>query len=172
MRLFIALRFGGEVRDALLRAGEELRKSGVGGRFVPAENLHLTLAFIGEYADPDAVWEVMAAAPFSPFELKIGGFGCFGSTLWAGADGGEELAWYVKRLRRGLADAGIPFDRKAFLPHITLARNAAFPGGRFPGGIAAPSAAMTAERVSLMRSDRGKRGMIYTEIAAVTAAGR
>ena len=51
MRLFIAIRFDNKILDALTRYREELKKLGVTGRFTPRENLHLTLAFIGEYLE-------------------------------------------------------------------------------------------------------------------------
>ena len=59
----------------------------------------------------------------------------------------------------------IPFDRKRFSPHITLIRKAS---GKLPGILLRP-ASMTVSAVSLMRSDRGKKGMIYTELGAVEA---
>ena len=62
----------------------------------------------------------------------------------------------------------IPFDRKHLSPHITLLRKASF--DRMPG-ITVPSASMTADAVSLMRSERGKSGMIYTELGSVEAIG-
>lgn len=70
------------------------------------------------------------------------------------------LAAIVRRIRRALGDAGIPFDRKRFSPHITLIRRA---DGRMPG-INVEKVEMTVSGISLMRSDRGRNGMIYTEI--------
>ena len=66
-------------------------------------------------------------------------------------------------LRHALAEGGIPFDRKRFSPHITLLRRADT-GGRPRPGLAIPPVGMTVRRAALMRSDRGKDGMIYTEI--------
>ena len=68
---------------------------------------------------------------------------------------------------RALAEGEIPFDRKRFSPHITLIRKAS----KAASGIVLPPAAMTVERLSLMRSDRGRNGMIYTEIGAREAEG-
>ncbi len=71
---------------------------------------------------------------------------------------------YVKRLRKTLSDHGIPFDRKRFNPHITLVRKAVCNKG-LPA-VSIHKKEMLVERVSLMRSDRGKHGMIYTEICS------
>lgn len=157
MRLFIAILLSDAMRDALLAMQAEMRRQNVQASYTPAENLHLTLAFIGDYPDPDAVLD--ALPPLSPFELRLQGFGAFGDLWWAGLEDSPALEGYVKRLRRQLAQAGIPFDRKRFSPHITLARRAV---GR--PLLKAPEAAMTVGRASLMRSDRGRNGMIYTEI--------
>ena len=64
--------------------------------------------------------------------------------------------------RSRIREAGIPFDSKPFAPHVTLLRQADRPLPR----LIAPEAEMNVRRVSLMRSERGERGMIYTEIGA------
>jgi 2'-5' RNA ligase len=74
----------------------------------------------------------------------------------------------ARRVRRALAEAGIPFDRKRFVPHITVLRRAELGRCGLPA-LTVPSARMTVRRISLMRSDRGKSGMIYTELGAVEA---
>jgi len=171
MRLFIAIELSDELKDSLTAMQAQLRARRVGGNYTKVENLHLTLAFIGEYGDSDRVLDVMRAVPFAPFPIALEGFGCFGDLYWCGLARQEALTAYVGRLRRALAEAGIPFDRKRFSPHITLLRRASV--DKLPG-ITVPEASMTAERVSLMRSERGKNGMIYTELGAAAAqrAGR
>ena len=124
--------------------------------------MHLTLAFIGEYPDPYLVSDVLRDISFDPVRLVIDGFGCFGDTFWAGVRGDKGLETDVKRIRKALADGGIPFDKKKFMPHITIARKIIYDKGLptdtpFPAG-------MDAEYISLMRSDRGKNGMIYTVV--------
>jgi len=161
MRQFIAIRLDDNVKDALTAVQTALRANRVGGNYTKIENLHLTLAFIGEYGDPDRVLEVIRSVPFEPVPIRLQGFGSFGDLYWCGLARSDELTAYVGRLRRALAEADIPFDRKKFSPHITLLRKAST--DRMPG-VAVPEASMTARRVSLMRSERGKNGMIYTEL--------
>lgn len=169
MRLFIAIQLNDEIRSALSSVQEQLIRRGVRGNYTSLENLHLTLAFIGEYPDPDAVLDALSAVSFFPFSLRLDGFGCFGDLWWVGLSQSEALNTTVRHLRRALSDAGIPFDRKRFSPHITLIRRAV-PGGsgRIPS-VEIPAAEMTVNRISLMRSDRGKNGMIYTELGSITA---
>lgn len=167
MRLFIAINFERPVLDALTGFQNTLRRQDVTGNYTTEENLHLTLAFIGDYNDPDAVLEAMERSAFRPIELRLEGVGCFGDLFWVGLAENKALFAYVKRLRRELADAGIPFDGKRFSPHITLIRRASVRGDGAIPVAKAPEGRMTASRVSLMRSDRGKNGMIYTEIGCV-----
>ena len=163
MRLFIAIQFDDTILEALTGLQETLRGQRVGGNYTPRENLHLTLAFIGDYDDPDAVLEAIDRAEFRPMEIALDGVGCFGDLFWVGLAENKALSAYVKRLRRELADAGIPFDKKRFSPHITLIRRVTVPGGGPVPVSEAPKGCMRATHVSLLRSDRGKNGMI-TEI--------
>ena len=165
MRMFIAIRLSDAMKDALIHAQKEMYDLGILGNYTKGENLHLTLAFIGEYPDPQAVMDALEAVIFTPFELELQGMGCFGDLWWAGMKDSVPLAAVVRRVRKALGDAGIPFDRKRFSPHITLIRRA---DGRM-SGIQIEKAAMTVSGISLMRSDRGRNGMIYTEIGTKDA---
>ncbi len=167
MRLFIALQFDDDIIEELEYFRGMLKDEGVTGNFTSRENLHLTLAFIGDYNDPDEILDVMEEAGFSPIEISLGGVGFFGDIFWAGISENPQLAGYVRRLRHGLADAGIPFDKKKFNPHITLVRKFGYKKGDVIPVWDAPKGTMIAKRISLMRSDRGKKGMIYTEVGYV-----
>ena len=59
MRLFVAIQLNEKVKHSLLSIQEKLRRLGVRGNYTPPENLHLTLAFIGDYPKPDSVLEVL-----------------------------------------------------------------------------------------------------------------
>ena len=164
MRLFIAIRLSDGIRDSLSAIQMELRNHGVRGNYTRVENLHLTLAFIGEYSDPAFVLEVMRSVPFEPFPLRIEGFGSFGSLYWCGIAENAALLSYVKRLRKALAENGVPFDRKKFSPHITLIRTAEYDRRAGFPGVTVPDISMRAAGASLMRSERTKSGMVYTEV--------
>ena len=164
MRLFIAILFNDEMKDALLKMQDDMSDRGVKGNFTPEDNMHLTLAFVGDYPDPQDVLDVIDDSAFRPVELNLDGIGSFGELWYAGLRENKALYAYVRRLRHSLADAGIPFDRKKFTPHITLIRKPFYRNAEDIAGIRIPKASMKADHVSLMRSDRGKHGMIYTEI--------
>lgn len=168
MRLFVAICLSDGMKDALLDAQNALYDRGVRGRFTPEENMHLTLAFIGDYPEAGPVLEALSGLAFSPFELTLEGLGCFGDLWWAGLKDSAALEALARKVRRTFAEQGIPFDRKRFSPHVTLLRRAS---GKLPGTALRP-ASMRVEAFSLMRSDRGKNGMIYTELGAVEAERR
>lgn len=164
MRLFVSIELNMEMKRQLLNIQEQLRRLGVRGNYTPPENFHLTLAFIGDYPEPDSVLEVLESLCFEPFELHLRGLGSFGELWWAGLEENEELGNLVRQLRYKLAQAGIPFDKKKFLPHITLVRKPEYKKAPDFGALSLPQRAMRAERVSLMLSTRGKHGMIYTRL--------
>ena len=160
MRLFIAIKLNSELRNALTDVQKHLIRRGIRGNYTNTDNLHITLAFIGEYDEPDFVTEVISEVPFSPFPVSLSALGHFGNLWWVGLDDNDELDSYVKRLRKALSEAGIPFDKKKFSPHITLIRKAI---GTLPA-VSVPKTVMSVDHISLMRSERGPKGMIYTEI--------
>lgn len=162
MRLFLAIIPDNGIKDELCFAQKRLQLQGVKGKFTTRENMHLTLAFIGEYSDPGLISEVLREVTFEPMRLVIDGFGRFGDTFWMGVKDDKGLETNVKRIRKALADNGIPFDKKKFMPHITIARKIEYSKG-FPTDAPFP-AGMDVEYISLMRSDRGKNGMIYTVV--------
>ena len=160
MRLFIAIKLNSELRNALTDVQQRLIRRGIRGNYTNTDNLHITLAFIGEYDEPDYVTEVISEVPFSPFPISLSTLGHFRNLWWVGLDDNDELDSYVKRLRKALSEAGIPFDKKKFSPHITLIRKAI---GTLPA-VSVAKTVMSVDHISLMRSERGPKGMIYTEI--------
>ena len=169
MRLFIAICFDENMLDSLATIQDDLMRSGVKGNYTPRENLHMTLAFIGDYDDPEQIVEVMQKVPLRSFSVKLNGFRPFRDMFFAELEENENLRDYVKRLRTALLDEEIPFDRKKFLPHVTLIRKADCTKGKvflpeFQGGDS-----MKVNGISLMKSERGRHGMVYTEIGYVRA---
>ena len=106
-----------------------------------------------------------------PFKISLSGIGAFRDLWWAGIENSPPLAAVARRLRRALSDADVPFDRKNFNPLITIMRKADGSLSDIPEDALAAhkGVSMTVDHISLMRSDRGKQGMIYTKIGAVEA---
>ena len=169
MRLFIAICFDDNMQDALSDIQDDLRRCGVRGNYTPRENLHMTLAFIGEYDDPEQVVEVMQKVPLRSFSLKLSDYRPFKDMFFAVFEENENLKDYVKRLRQALLDEEIPFDRKKFLPHVTLIRRADCTKGKNFLPEFQDSESMRVNGISLMKSEQGRHGMVYTEIGYVKA---
>lgn len=165
MRLFIAINLSGEIKEALMDIQDAMMDCGMTGNYTPEENMHLTLAFIGDYDDPDYVKRIIGSIDMRSFDISLSGIGAFRDLWWAGIEDSPALHAVVRRLRRALSDAGIPFDRKRFSPHITLVRKAEGLPDYIDKTLAkCKGLSMTVDHISLMRSDRSKHGMVYTEL--------
>ncbi len=144
------------------------RQQNVRGNYTPPENLHITLAFIGEYNDPDKVMAAMSRMRFAPFSVTMDHIGCFGDLWWAGIAENKALEALARDLRRALAEADIPFDKKHFRAHVTFLRRAENMNAASVLKQIRP-VTMAVNGISLMLSTRGKNGMIYTELGYVAA---
>lgn len=161
MRLFIAIQLSDPMKKALVNMMHELKKQGVEGNYVPAQNLHMTLAFIGEYDDPARIKEVISRMPVPEFRMSLSDMGNFGNILWAGVKGNQKLKAYVKDLRSALDAEGIPFDRDKFFPHITLIRKYT---AKRSYKVSMPKAEMMVKRASLMKSEQKNGKPVYKEL--------
>lgn len=161
MRLFVAIQLSDEMKKALVDCMHDLKKQGVDGKFVPAQNLHVTLAFIGEYDDPKKVKQVIDRVPLPEFRLSLSEKGNFGDLLWIGVKGNQKLKTYVKELREALAGSGIPCDRDKFVPHITLIRKSS---AKKPYQVRVPKADMMVKKASLMKSEQRDGKTVYKEL--------
>lgn len=123
-RLFVAIRPPEHIRDLLIDAMDE----GPALRWVGDENIHLTLRFIGEVERPLAneIAGALGKIRFPRFQLRIEGVGRFerrnGGALWAGVVPRAPVAELAAKVERACVSAGVEPERRAFHPHITLAR--------------------------------------------------
>ena len=168
MRLFIAIQLNDETKQQIENIITALRLQNIQGNYVPEENFHITLAFIGEYGDPDRVMEALEEISFQPFGISIGRMSCSDKACWADVGNSLELESLARQIRHVLADAEIPFDKKGFNPHVTFLRKPDYSRGRITY-INAEPVSMVVSCFSLMQSTQGKNSMIYTELGSVEA---
>ena len=169
MRLFIAINFDENMTDALIEMQDDLIRWGVNGNFTREENLHMTLVFIGESDEPEKIEEIMRDVPLRSFTLQLSGMRRFKDMIFANIEDNPDLNDYVKRLRHALADNDIDFDKKKFVSHITLVRRASGAKDIPMGYDGTMPEKMRVNGISLMKSEQGRRGMVYTEIGYVRA---
>ncbi len=140
----------------------EMKKAGIRGNYVPVQNLHMTLAFIGETISAEPAKKALQNISFKPFKLNFSEMGCFGDLLWTGMKGKQGLSAAVKSVRDALDQAGIDYDKKKFVPHITLVRKMNGNWKQIP----VPKGEMTVKKISLMKSEVKDGRRVYTEIAS------
>ena len=70
MRLFIAINLNDEMKESLIGIHHTMRAYGMRGNATVPENMHLTLAFIGDYDDPEYVKSVVDSIEISPYRLS------------------------------------------------------------------------------------------------------
>ena len=161
MRLFIAIGFSDEIKNALLDAQAQLRAVSSDGNFTREENLHLTLAFIGESNDLITIRRVMDRCAGEAFSLSLGGAGRFGDLHWVGIKENPALRALADRLCKGLRAAGFPIEDRPFKAHVTLVRQLR---AEKPPRLQIPRTEMPVTRISLMKSERINGKLTYTEV--------
>ena len=166
MRLFIAVDLSEPMKKSLVNVMHEMKKQGINASYIPKQNLHMTLAFIGETNKADEIRQIMDRIPIEKSRLAFSGYGYFGDRMWIGIKGNQKMKKYAADLRKELSAAGIPCDMKKFEPHVTLLRNLK---GKHPADLPVPSEDMTFAKVSLMKSEMKDGKRVYQEIYAVQA---
>ncbi len=161
MRLFIAVHFSKEVKSQLLSAIEKLRTQAKAGNFTKPENLHLTLAFIGESEDVKTIRSVIDSCAVPAFELAISGAGNFGKLYWVGIENNPKLKALAESIQSELRKSGFEIEDRAFMPHITIARELS---AERPVSLNVERKAMAVSRISLMKSERIGGRLTYTEV--------
>jgi|GEM_PF-1147477 len=166
MRMFIGVALPRGAARQIARVLESARAA-LGRGVVSAENLHITLDFLGEVDESrtaDIRRAMLGAVHGSaPLHISTGSTGWFGrDLLYLGIDrGAAELAGIKEKLDTGLTGIGVGFDQKPYRPHITLARRA----DRGSGVEIAP-VSFEAGGITLYQSERGRAGQVYTPLAA------
>lgn len=169
LRLFVALPLPAALKEQL----SVLSGSGIpGAKWVPPENYHLTLRFIGEIESWRAqeVDEALAGIRARPFELSLRGIGTFARggrihALWVGAERSEGMAFLQAKVESALQRIGLEPERRRFAPHVTLARTEKSPPEKIitfvQGHNLFRAAPVPVERFTLYSSRLGKDHATY-----------
>jgi 2'-5' RNA ligase len=174
MRLFVAIDLPWWLRERL----SLLSGSGIpGARWVPPENYHLTLRFIGEMPPHRAedIDLALAALRGRGFSLTFSGLGVFAkngpkggriTTLWVGVERNPQLEHLQGKIETALQRAGLEPERRRFTPHLTLARLDAVPEAKLAAFVQAHnlfrSEPVSIGHFTLFSSQLGKEQSVYT----------
>lgn len=167
MRAFVAAWPDAATRSALVRLQQSLAPRLASARPMQPRNLHLTLAFIGEIDSSTAAIVASAievAMPGTvPLAWEIDRTGCFerARVVWAGAAATPPLAAASAQVRGCLDRLAVGYDRKPFVPHVTLYRDARCIAGADP--IDEPFDWHT-ELVALFAAARDDEGPCYRRV--------
>lgn len=184
IRAFIAIDLPGPIHT---RLGESIRQlqlhcnNSRAARWVAAENIHLTMKFLGEVS-PTNIQLLSGmlqseAARHKSFDIKIGGLGAFPTirrprVVWTGVAAPPALAGLQKSIEAATIRLGYAPEDKPFSPHLTLARiahNATLEevnqiGEALLKNQSGEIGTMRVEAVRLFRSDLRPGGAVYTQL--------
>jgi 2'-5' RNA ligase len=170
MRLFVALDLPWDLRQRIAAlAGGGLP----GARWVPPENYHLTLRFIGETPGHRAeeIDIALAGLRARGFQLTLSGVGTFAkggrsTALWVGVERNPRLDHLQNKIETALQRAGLEPERRRFQPHVTLARLDNVAEGKLVSYVQAHNLFRTdpvpVAHFTLFSSLLGKEASVYT----------
>jgi RNA 2',3'-cyclic 3'-phosphodiesterase len=133
IRSFIAIPLSSEIQAKLTQISTDLQNQlkGTPLRWVPVDNMHLTLKFLGEVSTANLEMLKMTlqgeVAGHNPFEISVGGLGAFPNlrrprVLWVNVQAPAELAAVQRGIEMQMARLGYPPEDRPFHAHLTLSR--------------------------------------------------
>ena len=171
MRLFVAVNFDDEVKKRFLEIQALLRAQSIRGNFTRAENLHLTLVFLGETPEEKLkdIFQIIDDINTPSFDVTFNRAGCFSHSRkelwWLGAAPDSPGLCGLKaihgKLISALSDAGVSVDKRPYSAHITLGREIKHSE---PVVLDCPEIVVKVNRVSLMKSEHIRGVLTYTEL--------
>lgn len=174
MRVFMAIDFSDEIKDYIYDVQNIVKTATKKGNFVPRDNFHITLHFIGEVGKEsieglcDALYS--AAIQNREFKLRLSDLGTFNrgnsSILWVGTEESKPLFRLYNTLSKTLSREGFSAGRQGLKPHVTLGREVEFYNNikniraKFP----VEHREFTVDKITLMESVRKGSKLIYKPI--------
>lgn len=181
IRCFIAVKLPEGIRRSIADLIAWLRNTGTGVAWVPADNIHLTLKFLGN-TDQALIPQIKHGISkklslCSPFYIKIVGVGCFPSekhpkVLWLGLKNTEVLGSISKEIDALVTGYGFPPEDRPYSPHLTIGRVRSQKGNaemlrRFAEFREADFGELEVRSIHIMKSELKPAGAKYTSLAEI-----
>ena len=183
LRAFIALELPIEIQQRLAQVTNQLKQelAGIPIRWVPENNIHLTLMFLGDVSDSNLQMVkdnlVSEVVNHLPFEISVGGLGVFPSlqrprVIWVGVEAPGELMAVQSGIEHRMIRLGYAGEGRPFSPHLTVgrvSRNANATEMRIISQVIQPAqvgflGVVRVDQIHLFRSDLNSGGAVYTRI--------
>jgi RNA 2',3'-cyclic 3'-phosphodiesterase len=178
MRAFFCAPVPDALRESVHATAERLRsRTAMRASWVPSENYHATLRFLGDIepgltVDLDRIARSVCGR-FGPFRCVLDRVGAFpgvhrARVIWMGGEAPPPFAQLLQALSLELVGLGFPQEKSEHLVHVTLARVKDRPDPALPGVFAELNPVMPVEmvvdRIVLMESHLTPRGAVYTPL--------
>ena len=171
MRAFIAIDLPSNIKAEISKIQDKLKTNLARVHWVKAQNLHLTLKFLGEISPEqlEAINRIIdkVSQTTVPFKIKLDDLGAFpdlhdARIIWIGIKQDTQLKQIVQLLETKIGDMGITKEKRGFSAHITI--------GRIKSGKELKPADLEKElnlefdarEITLFKSTLGSSGPIYT----------
>lgn len=177
MRLFISVELPDEIKKNIVKLGKDTKSTDESIKWVSAENLHITLKFLGWVEDKnlDKLIKLTskAVAGKGSFKAQFAGMGTFPQgksprVIWVGTvEGGQELCKIAKNLDETLAQAGFKSEARDFKSHITVGRVKQKLKNKLELTKDQKFGEMIVDRIYIMKSTLTRKGPIYEKFKEV-----
>jgi RNA 2',3'-cyclic 3'-phosphodiesterase len=176
MRLFVAVEIEPEIRKRIEAFMQQWKTKISSARWVRPEGLHITLKFLGNVADErrSGIERALAQIHAPRFPVSLKGIGVFPNpksprVLWVGISAGEEFAGLASKVDEQMAIAGFDREKRAFSPHVTLARfKERTKKTEIESAVSVPESnfgTMTAKEFHLYESKLSPQGSVYKQLS-------
>lgn len=182
MRTFIAIELEEEIKAHLAEVQAETQKLCRKGNYVPKDNFHITLHFLGEIEEDDIEYlqdpMYETARRNRPFTLTLDKIGFFPrgnkGIMWAGLEKSTHLQRLFSTLEKSLEQQGFARERKGLSPHITLGREVE-PHRSFMDvqkNVKVEPMKISVRSISLMESVRKGSKLVYVPLFRMDLKGK
>lgn len=174
MRVFVALELPQKVKDNLERSQRQFAEYANGGNFVPKENLHLTLHFLGNVESGDLIYvqsamDSVRELPAPTLSVTQFAMQRTGDIVWAKLRQCAELTQLHDCLGEKLEENNFEVEHRAYRPHVTLIRKKSFmlPFGEVTKNVQVFNMPFCADKLTLFESVFDKQGVTYRPLYTV-----